>query len=300
MHLYIYADVVFLINFFMNSLIFWIVSKLIKEEVKNYRIIIGASLGSIIYCIIIFTPMLRNFYNFFSAILILVISLLATFGLVSLKKFAKLVFYAHMVAFMVGGMGIAIYHYTNIVDIFGNIMGGGYFSFSTLALSAAISYMIIKLGSLYVQRMLIMKQTIYTVKIFMDDISVDILALVDTGNSLTEPISRSPVIIVEFKSIKSFLPPKMQLLFYEKRENDLSVITDSISQCKMVNKIRIIPFKSIGKENGTLIGFKPDKIEIVDRESTIEIKDVFIGIFNLNLSVNGDYQGLLNPKMLEN
>jgi len=295
----IYADVVFLINLLMNFLIFWIVSKLIKEKVKKFRIFVGALLGASIYSVMIFIPTLREFYNFFSVILVLVVSLFTTFGFLSFKRFAKLIFFAHMVAFMVGGMGIAIYSYTNVVDVFDSIVRGShYFSFKVLIVSAFLSYLIIKFGHPYIKKTLIMKQTFYNVKIFMGDVSVDILALVDTGNSLTEPISKLPVIVAEFKSIKDFLPPKIQLLFYEKKENDFVAVTNSISESEMVNKMRIIPFKSIGKESGILIGFKPDKIEIMNTESVVKVEDVFIGIFNLNLSANGDYQGLLSPKLL--
>lgn len=302
MHINIYADIVFLINFIMNFLIFWIVSKLIKDKTNILKIVIGAAIGSIMYCILIFVPILRNFYNFYSAIIILVISLFVVFGFTSFKKFVQLIFYSHIVAFMVGGMGIAIYHYTNITDIFRNIVGftNNYFSFKVLLVSIFISYITIKVLTIYIQKILIMKQSFYKVKIFLGPLSVDILALVDTGNSLSDPVSKSPVIIAEFKSIKKFLPNSMQLLFYEKKESEIFSVVDSISQSNICNKIRIIPFKSIGNSDGVLIGFKPDKVEIINKDKLIEIEDVVIGIYNLNLSSNGDYQGLLNPKLLEN
>lgn len=301
MQAHIYVDIVFFVNLIMNFLIFWICSKLIKEQTKTFRILIGASIGSIMYCIIIFIPIFRNFYGFFSAIIILTFSLLATFGKTSIKKFLILIFYSHMVAFMVGGMSVALYHYTNITDIFGNILGftANYFSFRTLLLSVIISYIIIKLCAIYIQKIVIMKQCFYEVKIFLGSTSTNILTLVDTGNSLSEPITNSPVIIAEFKSIKEFLPPSIQLLFYEQRENDISSLIDNISECEIENKIRMIPFKSIGKKQGMLIGFKPDKVEIINKDTTKEIKDVIIGIYNFNLSTNGGYQGLLNPRLLE-
>ena len=66
------------------------------------------------------------------------------------------------------------------------------------------------------------------------------------------------------------------------------------------SKIRIIPFTSLGKENGILIGLKADSVEIDMEENTINIADVIIGIYNGHLSKNGKYKALIGLDILEN
>ena len=137
------------------------------------------------------------------------------------------------------------------------------------------------------------------VKIFYENSNVMLNTLVDTGNTLHEPLSRSPVIIAEFNTVKDFLPDNVRLVFYENNENDLGKILENVTDNSFYGRIRMIPFKSIGKQNGLLIGFRPDKVEIIRDSATMTLKDVVIGIYNSTLSRDGAYQGLLSPELIQ-
>jgi stage II sporulation protein GA (sporulation sigma-E factor processing peptidase) len=62
----------------------------------------------------------------------------------------------------------------------------------------------------------------------------------------------------------------------------------------------MIPFASIGSQNGMLFGFRPDEVEVISEDKTDTFKDVVVGIYNFSLSAEGKYQGLLNPEMITN
>ena len=64
-------------------------------------------------------------------------------------------------------------------------------------------------------------------------------------------------------------------------------------------RFRLIPFSSIGKSNGILVGFKPDKIIVKTNEEVFEIKESIVGIYNNILSSEGNYSALLNPDILK-
>jgi stage II sporulation protein GA (sporulation sigma-E factor processing peptidase) len=121
---------------------------------------------------------------------------------------------------------------------------------------------------------------------------------VDTGNSLRDPLSHAPVIVAEFDSVKAFLPDSIKLLFYEKQENSLQNLLMSAHGDDFTGRLRMIPYESLGKQNGLLIGFRPDRVEIMTDKNTIALSEVVIGIYNRSLSRNGDYQGLLNPELI--
>ncbi len=57
----------------------------------------------------------------------------------------------------------------------------------------------------------------------------------------------------------------------------------------------MIPFKSLGRANGMLIGFKPDRVAVGADASR---SDVVIGIYNSRLTRDGRYQGLLAPELV--
>ena len=61
----------------------------------------------------------------------------------------------------------------------------------------------------------------------------------------------------------------------------------------------IIPFSSIGKNNGIIIGFRPDYIKIYTQDEEIKRK-VIVGIYHNKLTKNGLYSGLMGLNLLNN
>ena len=49
---------------------------------------------------------------------------------------------------------------------------------------------------------------LYKVEIFIDENKIVADALLDTGNTLLDPISQYPVLVIEFQRIKDILPQK--------------------------------------------------------------------------------------------
>ena len=298
MEVVIYADVVFFINLIMDLLIFWMVSKLLKRKTNIFRLLLGAFSASILYCALIFY--FNKYYNIFSSFIILMLSLIISFGVRTFKDFIKSLFYAHISAFAVGGFGIALFYFTNIGDLLGNALGFTieYFSFKILIITISITYIAVKLASIFISKVFMKKHALYLTTITLGDKKVSINTLVDTGNSLYDPITKNPVIIAEFNSIKLFLPEGLRLMFYENKEDDFQRLVESMEEAG-TPMIRMIPFKSIGKSSGMLLGFKPDKVEILKDDESIIVSDVLIGIYNLSLSPKGEYQGLLNPEIIK-
>ena len=52
-----------------------------------------------------------------------------------------------------------------------------------------------------------------------------------------------------------------------------------VNEEDVLSKIRIIPFSSLGKENGILLGIKADKVNICFEELSKDINNVIIGIY---------------------
>ena len=291
----IYADVVFFINFAMDFFVFWIVSKLIKRKVKGYRLALGGAVAAALYCLIVFLPRLEGILNVFFAFAILMIGTRISFGATSVREFIKLIFFAHLTAFALGGAGMALFYFSNISDYIGNFIGFTVHNFSIKLLLAVScgAYILIKLASNWITRTVIKKQTFYHIRILFDNREISMTALVDTGNSLHDPISHFPVIVAEFSEIKSFLPDSLKIMFYEEKDDDMLHVVSHLQESKIAGRIRMIPFTSIGKQNGMLLGFKPDKVIIAEKE--LELQDVIIAIHNFQLSKDGVYHALINP-----
>lgn len=115
-------------------------------------------------------------------------------------------------------------------------------------------------------------------------------AMIDTGNLLKDPITNSPVIIIEKNSLKNILPEEIL-------ENTGKIINGeyefSEEYLKYASKFRVLPFSSLGKQNGMLLGFKVDKIEAEINDEEIIRDDVIIGIYDKKLSNKGNYESLI-------
>lgn len=301
MQIKIYADVVLFINLFMDFFIFWILSRLVKKKVPLHRIALGSGLSAILYCVALFIPILHRFYNFFGALIILTAGILVSFRPKSAKELIKLLFFAHISAFAVGGAGMALFYFTNISSIVGNMLSFsiGNFSIKLLIASTASIYIIIKLSSGWINANIINKKSFCTVKIYFNQQEVQATALIDTGNSLTEPITGAPVIVVEFNVISKFIPPEARILFYEKDDVTIEKVTEKLEGHLLSNRLRLIPFSSLGSKCGMLIGFKPDKTEILfNDKDNLNLDNAIIGIYNNLLCKNKGYNALINPDAL--
>lgn len=102
-----------------------------------------------------------------------------------------------------------------------------------------------------------------------------VTALSDSGNGLEEPISRTPVSIVEEKVIRAY--------------------KDGLK----ADKFRIVPFHSIGKEQGVLEAYFIEKMEIIKEGENRVILNPMIAITKDGISTGGNYQMILHPALLE-
>jgi stage II sporulation protein GA (sporulation sigma-E factor processing peptidase) len=282
----------------MDLLIFWAVSKLIKKNIGFAKLFLGAFVSTALFCVILFA--FQNFYNFPVMLIVLGVGIVISFAPKRIPELIKLLIIANLVSFCIGGMGMALFYFTNISTLFFNAAGVYIenFSLKILLIVSSSTYVLIKLFGAWAKKFLLNKKKLLEVKIYADGSSGALNALLDTGNSLCDPLSASPVIIAEFDRVKDFLPGDLKTAFSERREQDFGRVFSQLEENNFSKRVRVIPYESVGKQNGILIGFRPDRVEITEGDKKIVINDVVIGIYNFKLSKDDSYQGLLNPDLM--
>lgn len=78
------------------------------------------------------------------------------------------------------------------------------------------------------------------------------MVMLDTGNMLKDPISGESVILLEKQKLCEILPSSL----LENMENILGGEFGTNQSEQYKTKLRIIPFTSVGKQNGMMIGIK--------------------------------------------
>lgn len=280
----VYADILFMINFFSDYLAIYGTSKVTYIYTKMKRIILGALAGGI-YSIFIFDERLSWLYCSFIKIFVSSVIIFISFGKINLKNYFKLILNFYIISFVMSGMIIFL---SNIDGVF--TMSDGFFLWDSnlfiiftggLAAIISVVYFLKKLGRNNIKH----KEKI-NVDIHMEGKNISVVGMMDSGNLLLEPINQYPVIIVDYNSIKEILSDDLKE--YLKKGNTL---TNNINR-NYIHKIRIIPYKTVGTTS-VLKGFKPDYIVINNKI----IKDVVIAVSYDELFDNNEYNAILNPQI---
>ena len=122
-------------------------------------------------------------------------------------------------------------------------------------------------------------------------------AMIDTGNLVKEPITKTPVVIVEESLLEGIIPKEI----LKNLENILCGNLENLPQDiqdKYLPKLRCIPFSSLGKENGMLVGIKISEIVVKSEDEEKKTPNIIIGIYGRSLTKNGEYRALVGVDLL--
>ena len=116
---------------------------------------------------------------------------------------------------------------------------------------------------------------------------------------LRDPITSMPVIIVEKEVLKEILPNTILDNLNQIIGGDVPKEIYEDKNIKYITKFRVIPFTSLGKQNGLLLGFKSNKIIINKEQEEKKVDDVIIGIYDNKLSKRDQYSALVGLDIIE-
>jgi sigma-E processing peptidase SpoIIGA len=119
------------------------------------------------------------------------------------------------------------------------------------------------------------KEVVCLVELSGKGAEVSVKALVDSGNSLVEPVSGLPVCVVEREVFRRL---------WQKGNPE---------------GIRLIPYRSVGRKKGILYGYPVPEMVIHIRGVSIVCRNVYVGIAEEKLSSDGTYGMLLHPALLK-
>lgn len=287
----VYVDVLFVVNALINYILLYVTSKLAKLPTTPLRLLLGALAGAI-YAVCMFFPQVRALYTVAAKFAVSLILVGITFRMRRLRTYIRVVCIFYLASFTFGGVTLALLFFTNAGLTSGTVLSNGIFYFNlpwkTLLLSTAVAYAVISVvWRIYKKNRGTDYRRIYIV---LNDKSVSLNAMVDTGNQLCDPITHTPVLIAEYDSVKCLLPDAVQQALTGPDSN-IESVAGSIEQTPLCGRFRVIPFTSLGTQNGLLVGFKPDAVHIGRRA----VKNVIVGIYQRQLSNNHEYNALLSP-----
>lgn len=289
----IYIDIIFLENLVMNTIILYATAIILKIKPKFIRVIIGSVVGSL-YAIITYTTQLPIYTSVLSKILLSIIIVYITFNPQNMKNMWKEVLIFYLTSFVFGGVALYLLYFIKPQEIF--IKNGifvGEYVLKVIFLGAIIAFIIIKVSIKFIKNKMIAKDMYCKIKIKINEKEIETIAMIDTGNLAKEPITNTPVIIVESSLLYKILPKEII-------NNIESILAGEIKEVpeEYISRLRCIPFSSLGKQNGMLLGVKADEIIIEKDDEKKVSKNVIIGIYDKSLTKRGEYRALIGLELI--
>lgn len=275
----IYIDVLFLVNLIINICLIVCTGSVLKLPCKVLRVS-GASAVGALYSCLVFIGDFGALTSVAMRVAFALLIILTAFGMCKIRQLIKraLVFFGLTVG--LGVCTLALLYFTDMGIKLGGVVKNGIFYFNIpiwFMLTACVgAYIAITL----IQKLMKKSTARSYARITLSHLgrTVELKALVDTGNMLSDPFTGRKVLIAEANVLSPLFDFNTEERFKEGFED-------------LPEGFRLIPFSSIGKENGLLAAFVPDKVSVESAEKDNIITAVFTG----NLSQSGDYNALIGP-----
>ena len=224
--------------------------------------------------------------------LLAIIMVVVAFCPQNVKKLCKQLVLFYLTTFTFGGVATYLIYVLKPQNIIiKNGMFVGSYVLKVIFIGAIVGTIILITAFKFANNKITKKDMFCKVKIVLNGKELILNAMVDTGNLLKEPITGSSVVVVERTSLYDILPKEILNNTESILCGDFTNISDEIKN-EYITKLKIIPFSSLGKQNGMLIGIKPEKLEVIN-EQTEEKNNAIIGIYNKSLTKHGEYKALI-------
>ena len=276
----IYVDSLFLLNLVVNYLLLLATVKIGAVHISRRRIGLGAAFGAL-YAVAAFFPP----FGFFLTAPMRIVSggamVLIVFGGRAGILRLGLIFFAVSAAF-----GGAIYAIS--LALGGPVYDGRHF------LPISLRVLLIAFGLCYGVMTLVFSRLgrdtggrLLPVEITRQGRSASLTGLLDTGNSLTDPVTGGAVLVVETAALQPLFQPETARLLL-RGETPIGLL-EQLQATRDGRGLYLIPYTAVGTAGGFLLGFRPERVRIDGKEK----KGTSVALSPTRLSDGGRYSALV-------
>lgn len=278
----VYLDLVFLLNLCVDYLMLLAAGRLAGEVLRRPRLLLGAVLGGLYACGI-FLPGLGFLERPLCRICVgVLMALLAYGGSVHLLR-CTLVFFG--VSAALGGAILAV---TLLGGQSMTMKNGIFYSgmdLRILLLAAAGCYVMLTLvfgrGARHGLREL------RTAEVRLNERKVCLTALVDTGNTLSDPVTGRPVLVAEGARLGGLFPPESRPEPEELR--DPTAALERLSAGREGRRWRLLPYRAVGISSGLLLALRTDGVRVGETD----YGPILVALSPTPVSDGGGYNALI-------
>jgi stage II sporulation protein GA (sporulation sigma-E factor processing peptidase) len=258
----IYIDSLALLNFIINYLLLLAAARVGGTPFRRLRLA-GAALFGAGYAVMVWLPGFGFLSGLFWKALSCAMMTIIAFGGVKLFRLLRLCLLFVAASFLLGGAVLAL------GMLAGTPSAGGIpympVDFKTLFLTAGLSYAVLTLAFKHFGRH--GGRELTGVSAVWGERRIYAQALMDSGHTLTDPISGNEVIILDGRIALDLLPPQAAELLDIALLRDPAGVMELMGNIHLGIRFRLIPFRAVGVDCGFLLAFRPDSLSIGGKNS---------------------------------
>ena len=280
----VYIDSLFLLNFVVNYLLLLSAARLAGEPLARLRMAGGAALGAL-YAAAVFFPHTGFLLHPLCKLGAAVVMLLVSFGGSRRLLRVSLVFFGVAAAFgggifaltLLGGRGLTLKN-----GIFYSAM-----DLRLILLSAALCYVVLTLVFQRTARHTPAARELVPAVITLGERRVAVTALVDTGNTLTDPLTGRAVMVAEGEKLTGLFPPG--------QAPDATALRNPVAAVECLTgeffrgRCRLLPYQAVGVECGMLLALRVDSVKVGGED----YGKILVALSPTRLSDGGGYSALV-------
>lgn len=302
----VYLDLVFLINFLIDGTLLMTTAWTRKVRTKLWRIAAASLIGAS-YVVMMFFPALSFLFTFMVKIIFSIFMIITVFGFGSLQHFVSNMATFYFVNFVAaGGMFALLYLFQSP----GEVMNGIWFSHSggmNGTMKIGFIFMVVSFSAMiwFYRKVFVsskrregVAQYFAEVRVYVGDYESSCTGLIDTGNRLYDPLTRTPVMVMEAAEWKDVLPDSWMKRI-RTSEVDQIVSAMGVDEFVWQDRLRLVPYRGVNKGTQFMLAIKPDKVVIIRNSDKIEAHKVLIGLDGGKLCSDGSYQAIIHPTLIE-
>ncbi|MEG2118799.1 MAG: sigma-E processing peptidase SpoIIGA [Pseudoflavonifractor sp.] len=279
----VYIDSLFLLNFIVNYLLLLAAARLSGDVIRRPRLALGGALGAA-YAAAVFFPGMGFLLHPLCKLGAAVLMLLCGFGGSRHLLRVALLFFGVAAAFGGGIFALELLGGTGL-----SLRNGIYYSAMDLRLillSAAGCYMVFTLVFRRMGQHAGPRRELVPAVVTLGRRKIALTALVDTGNTLTDPVTNRPVMVAEGEKL---LP-----LFSAGEAPGAEDLRDPVTGLERLapgsgGRYRLLPYRAVGVDCGLLLAFRADSVRV----GVEDYGGILVALSPNCLSDGGGYSALI-------
>ncbi len=273
----VYADILIALNFIVDYFLLSLTAKLLRRIAKLLRLLLGAAIGAL-SSLYIFLPQSFWVIELGVRLIISAVMALAAFGFLNIKAYIRSVAVLFSVTFGYAGIMMAFW---TIFKPQAMIINNSVVYFDISAITLTVCSVICYIAVTVIRSLLIRRTPnagVCKIKLMALDNSIEVNAIIDSGNSIEDILCRGEVIITDSSVIDRLFGS------YSKEDSRIS------------SRYRLLPCDTV---SGTTLleGLRCDRAIITYQNKQLSLSSPIVASSNTRLDT--EYPAIINPKVLE-